>query len=83
MVLWPGRADGLGDSAEDAAQDFGHESPQVGQDQADVVAAAAQHRVEGVAGGALQRRAREAAIGFHVADGRFDGAAPSEVALQR
>ncbi len=33
------------DGAEQEPQEFGHESPEVGEDQADVVAAAAEHGV--------------------------------------
>lgn len=46
----------------------------MGEDLSDVVDTAAQHREEGVAGGAFQLEAREAAVGFHVADFGFDGA---------
>ena len=64
-------------------EDFGHDSPEVGEDQADAVAATAEHGVEGVAEGALERSAGEAAVGLRVADHRLDGAAPSEIAPER
>ena len=55
----------------------------MGKDEADVVAAAAQDRVEGIAERALERASCEAAVGLHVTDHRLDGAAPPEVALER
>ena len=55
----------------------------MGEDQADVVAAAAEHGVEGVAERALERASGEAAVGLHVSDAGFDGASAPEVALQR
>lgn len=51
----------------------------MGQDLADVVAAGAEGGKEGIAEGAVQRAARPAAIGFHVADLGLDGAAAAEV----
>jgi hypothetical protein len=55
----------------------------MGEDQADVVAAAAEHGVEGVADRTLEGASGEAAVGLHVSDHRLDGAASSQVALQR
>lgn len=71
------------DGTEEEPQNFGHESPEMGEDQVDVVAAAAEHRVEGVADRTLERASGEAAVGFHVSDHRLDGAASFQVALQR
>ena len=45
----------------------------MGEDLADVVAAAAEDGVEGVADGALEGAAGEAAVGLHVADLGLDG----------
>lgn len=50
----------------------------MGQDLADVVAAGAEHGEEGIADGAFQGASGEAAVGFHVADLGFDGAAAAE-----
>ena len=56
-------------------------SPEVGEDLADVVSAAAEHGVEGVTDGALEGAAGETSVGFHVADLGLDGAAaPQELA---
>lgn len=57
-------------------------SPEVGQDLADVVAASAEHGEEGIPDGALQGAARQASIGFHVADLGLDGAAAADVGDQ-
>lgn len=66
----------------DELQDHGNkqeqESPEVGEDPADVVAAAAKHGEEGVAEIAFQKAAREPVIGFHVADLGLDADASSE-----
>ena len=43
----------------------------MGEDLSNVVDTAAQHREEGVAGGAFQLEAREAAVRFRVADFGF------------
>ncbi len=51
----------------------------MGQDLADVVAAGTQDGKEGVADGAFQGAARQAAVGLHVADFGFDGAASAKV----
>lgn len=64
-------------------QHRGHESPQVGQDHPDVVAAAAQDGVKRVAQRALQGATGEATVGLHVADHRLDRAASAQVALER
>ena len=45
---------------------------------AEVVTAGAEDGEERVAGGSLQRTARQAAVGLHVADLRFDGAAAAQ-----
>ncbi|SEN95608.1 hypothetical protein SAMN05216227_103427 [Pseudorhodobacter antarcticus] len=54
----------------------------MGQDLSDIVAAAAEHREEGVADGAFQGTTREPAVGFHMTYFGFDGAAASEVGDQ-
>ena len=51
----------------------------MGEDLADVVAAAAEDGEDRVSDGAFQRASREAAVGFHVADLGLDGAAAAEV----
>ena len=51
----------------------------MGEDLADVVAAGAEDREDGVSGGAFQGASAEAAIGFHRADFRLDGAAAAEI----
>ncbi len=43
----------LGDCVDEASEDGGQESPEVGEDLADVVTAAAEHSEEGAAEGAL------------------------------
>ena len=54
----------------------------MGEDQADVVAAAAEHGVEGITERAFQRASGEAAISFHVTDHWFDSTASSEISPQ-
>ena len=54
----------------------------MGEDLADVVAAGAKHGKERVADGAFQGAACQTAVGFHVSDLGFDGAAASEVGNQ-
>ena len=51
--------------------------PQVPEDHADVVTAAAEDGKDCVAIGSLERTSRQSAVVFHVADHRFYGAAPS------
>jgi hypothetical protein len=55
----------------------------VGEDLAEVVAAGAEDGEDGVAGGALERAAGEAAVGLHVADLGLDGAAAAQEPGQR
>ena len=64
---------------QDNRNDEGQKCPKVGEDLSDVVAAAAQHRKEGVAGSAFQGAPREAAVGFHVADFGLDSASAAEI----
>lgn len=64
-------------------QDFGPKRPEVGEDHADIVAAAAQHGMERITERALESTTGEAAIRFHVADHRLDRAAPTQVAPER
>ena len=52
-------------------------NPQPGEEQADVVAGADEDGVDRVASGAGEAVSFEQAVGFGVADDRFDGAAPS------
>src|SRR3712207_27204 len=66
------------DEAQHHDDDLGKPSPEVGEDLAEVVAAAAEHGEECVAQGALEAAAGEAAVGLHVADLGLDGAAASE-----
>jgi hypothetical protein len=54
----------------------------MGEDLADVVTATAEDGVEGVTDRALESASGKAAIGLHVADLRFDGAAPPEEPLE-
>ena len=61
----------------DQLDHLAQDGSQVPEDHADVMAAAAEHREQGVALGSLERAAREAAVVLHVPDHRFDGAAPS------
>ena len=72
----------LGDCVDEASEDGGQESPEVGEDLADVVTAAAEHSEEGAAEGALEGAACKAAIGLHVADLGLDGAAAPEQSRQ-
>ena len=51
----------------------------MGQDLSDVVSSGAEHGEEGVADGAFQGASGEAAVGFHVADFGFGGAAAAQV----
>ena len=53
------------------------------EDQVDVVAEAAERRVESIAERSRQQAAGEPAVGFHVSDSGLDCAAVPEVALQR
>ena len=62
----------------DQPYELAQKDPQVAQDHADVVAAAAQHGEEGVAVRSLERASGQAAIGFHVPDHRLDGTSPSQ-----
>lgn len=64
-------------------QDQRQKSPQVGEDQADVVACAAKDCVKGVAHGAFEGASGQASIGFHVAYGGFDGGPSAEFAFER
>ena len=54
-------------------------SPEVGQDLAYTVAAGAKDGDQGIADGAFQRASPQAAVGFHMADFGFYGAAAAEV----
>ncbi len=56
----------------------GKQCPEVGEDLADVVTAAAENGKDGIAERAFERASGEAAIGFHVADLRFNGTAAFE-----
>ena len=53
--------------------------PEVGEDLPDVVTAGAEDRKNGVSGGAFQGASAEAAIGFHMANFRLDGAAAAKI----
>lgn len=64
-------------------EDFGPKCPEVGEDHADIVAAAAQDSMERITERALESVTGEAAIRFHVADHRLDRAAPTQVAPER
>ena len=66
----------------DNRNDEGKKCPEVGEDLSDVVAAAAQHRKEGVADGAFQATTRKASIGFQVSCRRLDGAAAVAISDQ-
>ena len=76
----------MADRGEDCLSEGGEESgqkgPEVGEDLADVVAAAAEDGVESIAERALEGAAGEAAIGLHVADLGLDGAAAAEQPAQ-
>lgn len=67
---------------QDRSDDQGQKNPEVGQDLADVVAAAAKYGEEGVADSAFERGSRQAAVGFHVTDFSFDRAAASQIGQQ-
>ena len=67
------------DEFEDHADQQDQKSPEVGQDLSDVVSAGTKDGEQGIADGAFQRASRQAAIGFHVADLGFNGAAAAEV----
>lgn len=56
-------------------QNPGVKKPDGSQDQAQVMAGTAQHRIEGIAQRALEPVAPQFALVFHVADGGFDGTA--------
>ena len=66
----------------DHRNDEGQKRPEGGEDLADVVAAAAEDGEDGIADGALQGAAREAAVGLHMADLGFDGRTTPELAQQ-
>ena len=55
----------------------------MGEDQAHIMTCAAEDGVKGIAEGALEGRARQAAVGLHMADARLDGAAPAQGAPER
>ena len=71
VLYWP-------DEVQDQGDDCGKPSPEVGEDLAEVVSAAAEHGEDGVAEGALEAAAGEAAVGLHVADLGLDGAASAQ-----
>ena len=73
----------VAERGQDGGQNRGDQGSEVGEDLADVVPAAAQDGEDRVPGGALQRAAREAPVGFHVADPGLDGAAAAEPFRQR
>lgn len=54
--------------------EIGHDVPDMGKDQADVVTAAAEDREQSIARRSLERAAFQPTVVFHVADGGFDGA---------
>ena len=62
----------------DQPDELAQKCPQMAQDHADVVTAAAEDGEEGVAGGSLQRASGQAAVGLHVADHRLDRASSSQ-----
>lgn len=76
MVVWPTHR--LNEDGEECEQ----KGPKVGEDLADVVAAAAEHGVEGVTDRALEGASGEASVGFHVADLGLDGAAAAQELAQ-
>ena len=59
--------------------DQGKQSPEVGQDLPDVVAAAAEDGKNGIAESAFEGATCKAAVGFHAADFSFDGAVAARV----
>lgn len=76
-VLIPGRM-----AAYMAARMEAKQSPEVGEDFADVVAAGAEDGEDGIAECPFQRAARQTAIGFHVPDLSFDSASSSQQRCQ-
>ncbi len=66
--------------AEEGCQNQDKQSPQVVEDEAQVVAGGAEQRIDGVAGVAEQVVSSEPAIGFHVADGGLEGASSPQFA---
>ena len=67
---------------QDRCDHQGQESPKIGQDLSNVVAAAAKPGEEGVADCAFEWGSEQAAVGFHVTDFGFDGAAAAEIGDQ-
>jgi len=63
-----------GDQPDQSAQ----KDPQVPEDHADVMAAAAEYGEEGISGGSFQRASRQAAVVLHVSDHRFYRATPPQ-----
>lgn len=72
--------DALGEPSEQCDQPdyLAQKDPQVAQDHADVVTAAAEDREECVASRAFEWASGQAAIVFHMADHRLDGASSSQ-----
>ena len=66
----------------DHRDEEGQKRPEVGEDLADVVAAATEDGEDGIAEGALQGASREAAVGLHMADLGLDGRTTPELAQQ-
>src|SRR6056297_2171086 len=62
----------------DQPDELAQKAPQMAQDHADVVTAAAQDCEEGVAGHSLQRASGQAAVGLHVTDHWLDGASSAQ-----
>lgn len=56
------------DHLQDSGHNEGQQSPEVGQDLADVVAAATEHSKDGFAERAFQRAARQTSVNFHMSD---------------
>lgn len=67
-----------GHGEQDCDPDFSPESPEMGEDLANVVTASAQDGKDRIADQALERATCQAAVGFHMPDFRLDGAAPPE-----
>lgn len=65
------------EGTDEGRQCFGPGIPEVGEDQADLVAATAESRVEGTAELVLERASDEAAAWLHVRDHWRDGAETS------
>ncbi len=61
------------DDREHHRRDDPQESPELGKDLAEVVAAAAEDGEDGVAEGSLENAAGEPALGLHVADFKLEG----------